>query len=512
MFLAAAAVLAGTLVKPASADSLAVVRTADGAVRGTVTEDHRIFQGIRYARPPVGDLRLSAPRPNKPWSGVRDATQPGPWCAQVYAYPPGTPPQFAGDEDCLYLNVDVPRGVGARLPVMVFLHGGGFNGGSGAGYDPRRVTADGRVIAVTINYRLGALGFLRHPSLHDPYAGNFGIADQQLALRWVRRNIAAFGGDPRNVTLWGESAGGFSVCAQLASPLASGLFDKAIVQSAPCGNDLLPRAEADARGRVVVAGLGCGDAADVAACLRRLPARQLATPGWGSASLARHVTDAFTWLPTAGTMPIPLQPLDATRKGLANDVPLIQGGTREEMRAFVAEAYDGIGKPVTAEQYPRIVGELFGKDAAKVLAEYPHTDFETPSIALATALTDEGGLVGACSQLPYDATASRRAPVYVYEFAEPTDDVVGGLPLLASHGTDIPYFFDSYLGPTDPLTGPRQRLAKTLIGHWTAFARTGRPAAGWHPYRDGVALSFATSGIGEVDVRSEHRCEFWRSL
>src|SRR6266496_1519762 len=146
-----------------------MVRTADGLVRGAVTDDHRIFQGIPYAAPPVGDLRLRAPRPAVPWNGVRDATAPQAVCPQTYTYPPGSPAQFQGAEDCLYLNLHVPRGVTGPMPVLVFLHGG--NTGGGSLYDPRPVTGAGKVIVVTINYRLGALGFLRHESLHDPYAG-----------------------------------------------------------------------------------------------------------------------------------------------------------------------------------------------------------------------------------------------------------------------------------------------------------------------------------------------------
>lgn len=178
-----------------SHDGLSIA-TSEGTIRGRGTEDHRIFEGIPFARPPVGDLRLRAPRPPARWTGVRDARTPGPRCAQVFTYPPGTPPQFTGSEDCLYLNVHVPRGGSVPKPVMVFVHGGGFASGSGAAYDPRRVSGAGDVIVITLNYRLGALGFLRHSALHDPAAGNFGIADQQAALRWVQRTSPRSGATP----------------------------------------------------------------------------------------------------------------------------------------------------------------------------------------------------------------------------------------------------------------------------------------------------------------------------
>jgi carboxylesterase type B len=395
---AVATLVAGTAAAAAPATRTAygnpVVRTTDGLVRGIVTDDHRIFQGIPYAAPPVGDLRLRAPRPNVPWTGIRDATRRQAVCPQTFSYPPGSPIQFQGSEDCLYLNLHVPRGVAGPMPVMVFLHGG--NSGGGSLYDPRPVTGAGKVIVVTINYRLGALGFLRHASLRDPYAGNFALADQQAALRWVRTNIGAFGGDVRNVTLWGESFGGYSVCAQLASPAARGLFDKAIVQSASCGNDLVTRAEADRRGRQAVAALGCAGAADVAACLRAVPVERIAALP-NTLIHQRDIAAALPWFYTAGTPPLPMQPGDAARAGRVNDVPLIHGGTRDEMRAVVADLLGIAENPLTAARYRQIVRNLYGRDAGRVLARYAPSRYATPSLALATLQTDEGRMVGWCT-------------------------------------------------------------------------------------------------------------------
>jgi para-nitrobenzyl esterase len=506
--LAAVMLLTGMAGASSAVDDASIVDTADGPVRGTVTADHRIFQGIPYARPPIGDLRLRAPQPTQPWTNVRDATTPGPWCAQSFVYPPGTPVQFTGSEDCLYLNIHVPRRIAGPLPVMVFLHGG--NAGAGSGYDPRPVTGAGGVIVVTINYRLGALGFLRHASLRDPFAGNFGLADQQAALRWVRRNIAAFGGDARNVTLWGESYGGFNVCAQLASPVARGLFDKAIVQSAPCGNDLVTRQEADRRGVRAVEDLGCDRARHVAACMRELPVERLSgLPN--DVTLQRDIAAGIPWFPTAGTRPLPHQPLDAAQRGHATRVPMIHGGTRDEMRSVVAEEFNGT---LPAEQYADVVGDLYDRDAPKVLARYPLTDYPSSGLALATLMTDEGGMVGACSQLSYNDAHTRRGPVYAYEFAEESDQVIGDIPLGAHHGIDIPYFFDSYLpgAPASELTEAQQELADDLISRWTTFARTGRPGQGWHTYRPGKALSLSTEQTASVDIAGEHACEFWRGL
>jgi para-nitrobenzyl esterase len=190
----------------------AVVRVEDGLVRGTVADDHRLFQGIPYAAPPVGERRWGSPRPAEPWDGVRDATEAGSPCAQGGDFIGDVP---SAEEDCLYLNVTTPRSAGSdtdrQLPVMVWIHGGGFMWGSGGIYGAEKLATQGDVVVVTFNYRLGLFGFLAHPALDggpaEHLSGNLGIEDQQAALRWVRENAAAFGGDPDNVTLFGESAG-----------------------------------------------------------------------------------------------------------------------------------------------------------------------------------------------------------------------------------------------------------------------------------------------------------------
>jgi carboxylesterase type B len=503
----AAGTLAAALAVPSSADE-STIRISDGRIRGTVTPDHRSYQGIPYAAPPVGPLRWRAPRPARPWSGVRDATRPGPPCPSLS----GRPPQVIGSEDCLSVNVETPREVSIRLPVMVFVHGGGFANGSGALYDPTRLVTRGRVVVVTFNYRLGALGSLDHPAVHDPYAGNFGLADQQAALRWVRRDIAAFGGDPGNVTLWGQSAGAFSTCAQLAAPGARGLFDKAIVQSGPCGNSLLTRPQAQRRGLAAAAKLGCPDPGTAAECLRAKPFQDLTGLDQDQVYTVHRRIAGLPWLPVAGTPALPLQPLTALRLGRATDVPLIQGGTKDEMRAFVAAKYDATGHPVTAAQYQDIVHTLFGSENARaVLAAYPLGRYPTPSLALATLLTDDGSMLGACSQLPADDAAARR--VFAYEFAEPADYAIGDLPFGAAHGTDLRYFFDGlYQGPNPPpLTGRREILADRLIGYWTRFAHTGAPSGRWPAYGHGTVLSFSTDRIAPVDLTTEHHCTFWKA-
>ncbi|MCD0443237.1 carboxylesterase family protein [Glycomyces sp. A-F 0318] len=505
-----AAAAAGLLALTASAaahadaahiDDTGLVRTGGGLLRGTVTAETRSFQGIPYAAPPVGDLRWRAPEPAAPWDGVRDAAAPGAPCLQP-SRDPGAP---TGSEDCLYLDVHTPNRAAGPLPVLVFLHGGGLRSGSGDMYDPVRIVERGEAVVVTLNYRLGALGWLAHPDLDDPDAGNFGLADQQAALAWVREEIAAFGGDPGNVTLWGQSAGGRSVCAQLAAPGAAGLFDKAIVQSAPCGNAVVAVEEAERRGLAHAAALGC-DGADAESCLREADPADLVAlaPDDG---LHRRAAD-LPWSPVAGTEALPLQPLAAMRRGLAADVPLLHGGTSDEMRSIVYGAFDGLDGPVTEAEYPRVVEDLYGgRTARAILAKYPAGDYGSPSIALATLLTDDGGQLGICSQLPALEAAAQYAPAYAYEFAEPTEPY-NGFPFGANHSSDLGYFFDTPFGPRPE--GDRSVLSEAMIDHWTAFAVDGDP--GWPEYERRGAYTFAAAGSGMADMAAGHHCGFWNRL
>ncbi|MFI7610990.1 carboxylesterase/lipase family protein [Nonomuraea terrae] len=509
--LATAVVLPPTTVKVndggGSADR---VLTTGGWVKGEVTGTHRSFLGIPYASPPIGPLRWAMPHAAKPWEGLRDATRPGPQCPQL-----SSSPEPAGSEDCLYVNVTTPREGTGKLPVLVFVYGGGLISGFGAAYDPKRMVGQD-VIVVTFNYRLGALGFLRHPSLRDPYAGNFGLADQQAALRWVRKNVGAFGGDDRNVTLWGQSGGGYSVCAQLAAPAARGLFDKAVVQSAPCGNPMKTEQAADRHGLAFAAELGCTDATTAEECLRGKPVGELVRRSDAEelfGQVSRHRADV-SWFPVAGTPALPLQPLTAMRLGMAADVPLIHGGTKHELRSLVWLVYDRQGKPVTEAEYPQIVTRLFGpENATRILALYPASGYPTPSLALATLLTDHGGVAGTCTQLPAIDAAARRAPVYAYEYAQPGEPLQG-FPFGASHGADLRFFLDNEQEGPPPTTPEEQAFAERLIGYWTAFARTGDPGPQWPAYRSGTskALSIAIERTGPVNLARTHHCGLWKTM
>src|ERR1700729_3822850 len=265
----------GALASSGSGSASPIVRSAGGLVRGASVAGVSSFLGLPYAAPPTGNLRWRPPQPAPSWSGVRDATQFGPSCPQALTGNPFLPPGPIS-EDCLYLNVYTPTlhdHSGGGRPVLVWIHGGGLVQGGARNYDGTKLAADGTVV-VTINYRLGALGFLAHPALASHgAAGNYGLMDQQAALRWVQRNIGQFGGDPHNVTIAGQSAGGLSVLAQMVSPGARGLFQKAIVQSGTFALNQRPLATAEASGEKFAQSVGC--AGQSAGGLRNVPVSDL---------------------------------------------------------------------------------------------------------------------------------------------------------------------------------------------------------------------------------------------
>ncbi len=269
------------------------------------------------------------------------------------------------DEDCLTLNVWTPLANDDHRPVMVWIHGGGFANGSGGVYVANELASRGDIIVVTINYRLGALGFLAHPALGPPGdVGNYGLADQQAALRWVRDNIAKFGGDPGKVTVAGESAGGASVCDHLVAPDSAGLFRAAIIQSGPCQAQVaLPAAEKISLD--YAAEVGCGQPESAAQCLRALPADKLREPVWYY-SIGREVLSG----PVTGTTVLPVDPIAGFTEKRAARVPVLIGSNRDEFTLFVALQYLR-GHGYTAAQYPDLLKDTFGPNADAVEAHYP---------------------------------------------------------------------------------------------------------------------------------------------
>lgn len=512
----AGAVAAG-FAAPATADRVhgvgdpAVVRTSGGAVRGTVTSGHRTFDGIPYAAPPVGALRWASPQPRAKWTGTRDATKAGSACPQTAGFLGDAP---SDDEDCLYLNVTTPRNTGGkRLPVMFWIHGGGFYSGSGDLYGAQRMAEKGNVIVVTLNYRLGVFGFLAHPSLDGKThkSGDYGLEDQQAALRWVHDNAKAFGGDAGNVTLFGESAGGMSTCSHLAAPASAGLFRQAIIQSGPCtiagqwpypeGNwTVRPRKAAEQQGEAIAAKLDCGDAA----CLRGKSVKELMDASEGGQGFG----------PAAGPGGVlPRTPAKALATGDFTHVPVIQGTTHDEHRTFVAAIETFTGHTATEADYRKDIEDFFGPEKAKkVLAEYPGSAYDSPSTALSTVWTDSAW---SCTALETSRLLSKSVPTYAYEFADEkapwaSDGSTPSFPTGAFHASELQYLFDDAQFRTE-LTPAQRGLSDQMIGYWTSFAHTGNPNA-WPRFDGDHVLSLTTGGTTQKDLSTEHRCGFWQSL
>jgi para-nitrobenzyl esterase len=499
---------------------VAIVETESGPVRGTVAEEHRLFQGIPFAGPTGGELRWRPPQPVRAWSDPRDATKPGNMAPQQ----PSSYADVASlDENCLFLNVTVPRSARpANLkPVMLWIHGDGAVG-AGSFFDARRLAVDGDVVVVTTNYRLSIFGAFGYPGLED--SGTFGLQDQQAAMRWVRGNAAAFGGDPGNVTLFGESYGGLATTAHLVSPMSAGLFDKAIIQSGFALSDVpagamypgLPAlpwygwrasAEVEALGAMVAQQLGCSDPASALECLRR-------------ASVQDLLAHAQPFQPYAfGNSILPEVPATALREGRFHRVPVMSGGTRDEHRLLVGLFRDLAGQPVTREQYGTLVNEAFGEHAGPVQARYPMSEYESPSDAWATVLTDR---MWARPTFEQHRLLAEHVPTYAYEFADRQAPMYlpfpESLPPGAFHAAEVPYLFNDEKFEAGS-TPDQRRLSAQMIRYWANFARHADPNGGdlpvWPPFdgRDFVpqvlSLVTGTDGIKPVDYAAEHALEFW---
>lgn len=442
----------------------APVMTADGALTGRRENGVDVYRGIPFALPPVGQWRWRPPQPVPAWDGVRDAGSFAPACMQQGVSMPGeTPPEVS--EDCLYLNLWAPpRRAGQRLPVIVWIHGGGYANGSASMplYHGDRLARKG-VLVVTIAYRLGALGFLAHPALSaespQQTSGNYGLMDQIAALEWVRRNIAAFGGDPGRVTIAGQSAGAMAVSALLVSPRAKGLFQRAIAQSGGIFEPLqlapgylLANAERD--GASYMSSLG----ADTVEAMRGLPAGRLT--GAEAGAVTHPVIEPYV---------LPLSPYEAYVQGSYREVPLLLGSNAEEARALVDV------KAVRADTFEAGIAASVGALPPALLAAYPRA---TDDEARASRLALERDLRFGWDMWAWARLAQAgRAPVYYYSFSHrppfPVDSVYAGWG--ASHYAELWYMFD-HLGQAPwAWRGADRKLAARMSGYWVNFVATGDP-------------------------------------
>jgi para-nitrobenzyl esterase len=483
----------------------------DGAVHGQTIGTTSEFLGIPYAAPPVGPLRWQSPQPVAHWTGVRTATQFAPNCAQ----PASNFGLASMSENCLYLNVYAPADhkVGnGTLPVMVWFHGGVFVWGESNDYDPAQLVKNG-VIVVTINYRLGALGFLAHPALASHTggpSGDYGLMDQQAALRWVQHNIRAFGGNPHNVTLFGESSGGLSVLSQLASPGARGLFNRAIVESGAYTLTPVSLATAELAGQAFASSTGCSD--QTASCLRSLPV-----------STILKDQDPAGYRPDIDGQVLTESLEKAFATGDFNRVPIINGSNLDERRLFIA-IDELIGDPITAINYESMIEsteQLSVTQAAAVVAHYPLGSYPSPAVALSAVQTDASF---ACLALTVDTSTSKYVPTYSYEFADQQApkryEPPVSFPYGAAHESDVQYLFDLDNTPYPGVLSPQQQtLAASMRRYWTNFATDGNPSSSgavtWPRFGSTnhhvLSLDVPSASV-ESNFATSHQCAFWAGI
>jgi para-nitrobenzyl esterase len=497
-------------------DALRPIAWTDrGPVRGVSTPDGREFLGIPYAAPPVGDLRWRAPEPHARWLAPRDASQFGPHCPQV-ATPFGV---ASTTEDCLYLNVYTPRDFEPWHPVMVYIHGGAFVTGESDDYGPRKLVDKG-VVVVTINYRLGSLGFFADSTLTaespEGTSGNYGLMDQQAALRWVRRNIAAFGGNPNDVTIFGESAGGASVHVHLASPKSRGLFQRAIAESGAYTVTQPTLAQAEAEGAAFAAAVGCPG--QDAACLRAVPVATL---------LANQSPSPTAYLPNVDGTILTQSIGAAFATGQFNRVPVIEGSNHDEFRLFVAYLFELPFGPITPAQYPFYVAAVLGnvppQVVALVLAEYPLSNYPSPALALGAVGTDAAF---SCNTLALQNSLSQYVPTWAYEFNDPNAPQrflpPVSFPYGAYHSAELQYLFDLPVTvPAPPLNADQESLSSAMVSYWTHFAHKADPNSLstplWLPQtpstdRTQALLPPTPQPYTATAFFVDHKCAFWAAL
>lgn len=484
------------------------VQTKQGVVTGVQNADVMSYLGIPYAQPPVGALRWRAPQPAAQRGNLLAATAYGNACPQSTANNDITANQIS--EDCLYLNVQKPASAKAssKLPVVVYIHGGAFTIGSGAQVDGSTIASTGNLVYVSFNYRLGALGYLANAALQastqDPNLGNFAVLDQQAALQWVHDNIAAFGGDPNNVTVWGLSAGATSTFTLLESPLSKGLFNKAVMQSGGGGpySNLAPT-DATAQADTFIATVGCSGASDVVACLRSKAANDIVT-----------AQAAGKWRPTVDGHVVTQVPSVAFAAGNFNRVPVMIGGVYDEGTIFVPPTLPAASYlPALASLAPP------GYDMTQIDAAYPLANYAVPAQGFARAMGD--ALYG-CGNSSRRDDLSPWVPVYGWEFTDPALSFPTNPTAFytgSSHGLDATYWFGATDVATASTNPAMQALGQKMKQYLANFAWYGNPNGNaadptlpnWPRYtgpadRSMVELTIPTITASNTAFEATHKC------
>ena len=506
----------------------ATVRTSYGALRGAEEDTPCVFRGVPFAKPPVGELRWRPPQPPERWGGARDALEFGPASVQAAgaAQESVTGGAFGAaglptDEDCLTLNVWTPGLDGERRPVMVWIHGGVFRVGTGAApiYDGATLARRGDVVVVTINYRLGVLGLMSLaglPGEPDSGGANFALLDQIAALEWVRDEIAGFGGDPDNVTVFGESAGAISIGALLGAPRARGLFRRAILESGAAADTATQEDAAASRETLMGAlGIARGDAAKLRALTADsiLEAQQsLAMPvGRGAGGGFGPVVDGDL---------LPHQPIEGVREGVASGVAILAGTNRDEWKLFAAmmpgaaDVDEGLHARL-AMAFPSDDERTSAIDAYRMVRAQRGEDTSPPE--LLSAILSDSTFRWPATRLT-SAQHKHHAQTYMYLFTWPSQGAGGALG--SCHALEIPFVFDSFETSLGELAGPgpeAQALSQRMQDAWIAFARTGDPnhdgLPAWPTYEPGRRATMQLDRECEVvDAPMEPERAFWERL
>ena len=508
---------AGTQTQGASC----LVTTVSGDVQGLDNGSSCTFLGIPFAAPPINSLRWKPPQPATAWApATLPATAPHPACPNVN---PAGSTTTAGNENCLRLNVWTPDPAPASpVPVIVWIPTGAFQGASASLLDSngRKLVEETGAIVVAANYRLGPFGFMGHSALTAedptyPSSGNYGFLDQRAALRWVRDHIAGFGGDPYNVTIAGQSAGGNSVSLHLVSPGSTGLFARAIMQSGYASSRGPTLADAETLGDDFAATVGCTDPAQVLACMRSKPMAQvlLAFPN-GQQEFAQ--TPRVAWSPVVDGLDIPDQPRWLYEGGAFNRVPVIIGATRDEGWIYADRSFPA---GLTTSEFEAAVEAEFGVASDAVLEKYPVAEFQSPKLALSRLISD---VEMVCEARRVARLVERTGtPVYFYSFEREADAVVQDLVI---HGLDRNFVFGNNFGPPSNyvLNADDLALFRAIGGYWTRFAASGSPNSDsddvfhWPAFKHPTGKGRGADKYVILDwplregkrLREEH-CDFW---
>lgn len=487
----------------------AIVETDKGKVKSVISEGVRASLGIPFAAPPTGARRWKPPEPAAAWSDVLDATKKGPECPQLASL--GNGPKSGTSEDCLNLNVWTRDTLSDKpAPVLVWIHGGGFTGGSGSEltYDGAALALATGAVVVTVNYRLGPLGFLGHSALAaedpaHPGSGMYGFEDQRAALAWVKANAAAFGGDPSNVTVFGESAGGVSTCLHLFSPKSAGLFDRVIIQSGACSFTGGTEATAEAQGDDLAKAVGCTDAATMLDCLRGKTADELlvALPK----KPAEIGPNGASWLPIVDGVNIPDQPKKLLDAGSFTKVPTLLGSNKDEGSIFFA-----IGLTVSDDaEYQKLMDDMFSGHGAEIVAKYPASAYASRKEAAAAAVGD--GLFICPTRRTARGIAKTGTPTFMYHFTHAPKALLAGLGVF--HSAEVPFIFrNPYLGIV--LDDAEEALSNTMIGYWLRHAETGNPSGDGAPMWPKYEATNGSHVVLDLSISTaqglhDDACDFW---